>query len=357
MSSYTEKSPVIIEYPDWDVKQIKYMPPRLNDMGGKAITIVSTQTNRGLSVSTPLMITWGITDFCDEQGNSDGKFALSLSFPNDEYKTDETDEFLQKCKDFESKVIDDAVLNSELWFGKKKSKELVEDSFFPILKWSKDKVTKNLDYSKPPGLKIKVPCFKDKTTGEDKWSCQLYDVDYNKIFPDQNKPDSTPIDFVPKSSSVVCGIQCTGLWIGGKGWGVTWKLVQAIVKPKVVVSLYDRCHIKLSLKDKDIIQKNEPLKMDVPDLVNEVENVPVVEYSTVVDDSDDDEPTQQEVVVVEEKIPVVETKEPIKKKIIKKAEPIVESVPEPEPEPVVEQVPEPTPTPTVKKVIKKKVAV
>jgi len=119
MSSYVEKSPVIIEYPDWDVKQVKYMPPKANDKGGKAITIVSTQTNRGLSVSTPLMITWGINDFCDEQGNSDGKFALSLSFPNDDYKSEDTDDFLQKVKDFETKVIDDAVTNSELWCRRK----------------------------------------------------------------------------------------------------------------------------------------------------------------------------------------------------------------------------------------------
>jgi len=334
MSSYTEKSPVIIEYPDWDVNQVKYMPPKINDKGGKAITVVSTQTNRGLSVSTPLMITWGISDFCDEQGNSDGKFTLSLSFPNDEYKTPESDEFLQRCKNFENKVIDDAVANSELWFGKKKSRELVEDSFFPFLKWSKDKTTKANDYSKPPGLKIKVPCFKDKTTGLEKWSCQLYDVDCNKIFPDDKKPNATPVDFVPKASSVVCGIQCTGIWIGGKGWGLTWKLVQAIVKPKVVVSVYDRCHIKLSVKDKDTIQKQTIKVEEEPDVQDEAEfDEPVME-STIVEDSDNEE---EPVVVIEK--PVAEPQsEPVKKKVVKKAEPVVETAPTP-----------------VKKVIKKKV--
>ena len=333
MSTYTEKSPVIVEYPDWDVKQIKYMPPKLNDKLGKSITIVSTQTNRGLAVSTPLMITWGISDFCDEQGNSDGKFALALSFPNGEYKTQETDEFLQKVKDFENKVITDAVTNSELWFGKKKSRELVEDSFFPILKWSKDKITKEPDHTKAPGLKIKVPCFKDKTTGQEKWSCQLYDVDYNKIFPDEKKPDATPMDYVPKASSVVCGIQCTGIWIGGKGWGVTWKLVQAIVKPKVVVSVYDRCHIKLSVKDKDAIQK-EPLKIEIPEIDEQEEQV-----DTHVEDSDNEEEREP---VIEESTPVVKTEpepEPVKKKVVKKADPEADA---------------PAPT-MVKKVVKKKV--
>jgi hypothetical protein len=333
MSSYTEKSPVIIEFPDWDVKQIKYMPPKINDKGGKAITVISTQTNRGLSVSTPLMITWGINDFCDEQGNSDGKFSLSLSFPNDEYKTSESDLFLQKCKDFENKIIDDAVLNSELWFGKKKSRELVEDSFFPILKWSKDKITKANDYSKPPGLKIKVPCYKDKTTGVDKWSCQLYDIEYNKIFPDEKKPHVTPMDLVPKASNVVCGIQCTGIWIGGKGWGITWKLVQAIVKPKVVVSVYDRCHIRLSLNDKDAIQKQEAKVEETPEVDEpepEVEEQQQIVESTIVEDSDNE-------VEVEVEKPVVE--EPVKKKVVKKVEPAPSDS---------------APTP-VKKIVKKKV--
>lgn len=332
MSTYTEKSPVIIEYPDWDIKQVKYMPPKINDKGGKAINVISTQTNRSLAVSTPLMITWGISDFCDEAGNSDGKFSLSLSFPNDDYKSDETDEFLQKIKDLENKVIDDAVLNSELWFGKKKSRELVEDSFFPILKWSKDKTTKAIDYSKPPGLKIKVPCYNDKVTGQQKWSTQLYDVESNKIFPDEKNPDATPIDFVPKGSSVVCGIQCTGLWFGGKGWGITWKLVQAIVKPKMVISVYDRCHIRLSTKDKEAIQQ-QPLKIDVP----KIDDEPTHDETIVEDSDNEEEPVVEEPVVVPE---------PVKKKVVKK--------PEPEPEAEPEVVPS---TPAVKKVLKKKVAV
>jgi hypothetical protein len=334
MSSTTGKSPVIIEYNDWDINQIKYMPPKINDKGGKAISLISTQTNRGLSISTPLMITWGISDFCDEQGNSDGKFSLSLSFPNGDYKTSETDLFLQKCKDFENKIIDDAVLNSELWFGKKKSRELVEDSFFPFLKWSKDKVTKANDYNKAPGLKIKVPCYKDKSTGADLWSCQLYDIEYNKIFPDEAKPNLTPMDLVPKGSNVVCGIQCTGIWTGGKGWGILWKLVQAIVKPKVVVSIYDKCHIRLSTSDKDNIQKQE-IKEEVPEVVIDEDLEPDHEeqpiQTTIVEDSDNEVEPE----------PVVK---PVTKKIVKKV--VEESAPE--------TVTEPAPTP-VKKVVKKKV--
>ncbi len=315
MSSYTTKSPIVIEYPDWDVAQNKYMPPKVNDRGGKSISVISKQTNRGLCVSTPLMITWGISDFCDDQGNSDGKYSMSLSFPNEEYKTPETDDFLAKCKAFENQILDDAVTNSEVWWGERMSRDIVKHTFFPFLKYSKDKVTKKTDYTKPPSLKAKVPCYGDK------WSCQIYDTELNLLFPSESNPGATPMDYIPKASSVVCGLQCTGIWIGGKGWGLTWKLIQCIVKPKVVMSVYDRCHLKLSVKDKDNIQ-TQVMKADEPEEDAIESLVEEVVTSTIVEDSDDEAPEAE----------------------VKK---------EPEPEPQVTSAPAAAP---VKKVVKKVVA-
>ena len=45
------------------------------------------------------------------------------------------------------------------------------------------------------------------------------------------------MDFVPKMSNVACVLQCGGLWFGGKGWGLTWKVNQIVVKPREVVSV------------------------------------------------------------------------------------------------------------------------
>ena len=343
MSSST-KSPIVIEYPDWDVAQNKYMPPKVNDRGGKSISVISKQTNRGLCVSTPLMITWGISDFCDDQGNSDGKYAMSLSFPNEEYKTPETDEFLQKCKAFENQILDDAVVNSEVWWGEKMSRDIVKHTFFPFLKYSKDKNTKKTDYTKPPSLKAKVPCYNDK------WSCQIYDTELNLLFPSESNPNSTPMDYVPKASSVVCGLQCTGIWIGGKGWGLTWKLIQCIVKPKVVMSVYDKCHLKLSVKDKDNIQ-TQVMKADEPQEDHIETLVEEVVTSTIVEDSDDEVEVSPEETVVEEEPVTVAAVEPtpapaaVVKKVVKKVVPAAAAA-----EPVAE-----TTTTTVKKVIKKKV--
>ena len=343
MSSYTTKSPIVIEYPDWDVAQNKYMPPKVNDRGGKSISVISKQTNRGLCVSTPLMITWGISDFCDDQGNSDGKYSMSLSFPNEEYKTPETDDFLAKCKAFENQILDDAVTNSEVWWGERMSRDIVKHTFFPFLKYSKDKVTKKTDYTKPPSLKAKVPCYGDK------WSCQIYDTELNLLFPSESNPGATPMDYIPKASSVVCGLQCTGIWIGGKGWGLTWKLIQCIVKPKVVMSVYDRCHLKLSVKDKDNIQ-TQVMKADEPEEDAIESLVEEVVTSTIVEDSDDEAP-EAEVKKEEEPEPQVSSAPaaaPVKK-VVKK---VVAASSTPTESPVESAAPA---TSGVKKVVKKKV--
>lgn len=322
--------PIVLNVNEWMPSSVKYMPPKVNDKGGKSVNIISDQTKRSLHISTPLMITWGISDFVDDKGESDGKYSISLAFPNDEYKSKQTDEFLQKLKAFENEVIDYAVKNSELLFGEEMSKEVVKHMFFPILKYSKNKDTKKVDYSKPPTIRAKVTRYNSK------WGVEIYDTKSNLIFPVSDNELLMPGDLVPKLSQVACVLQCSGLWIGGKGFGVSWKLIQCVVKPKEVVSVYGKCHIQLSEEDMQ--------KMDSQKIVDEVvaetlvyqEEASSVPISTVVADSDDEAPP----------VPA-----PVKK-VVKAATP----APEPKAEPVAPPQPVEAEAPKKKKVIKKVVA-
>jgi hypothetical protein len=116
------------------------MQPKVNDRGGKSVTLISTQSNRSLYVTLPMLVTWGISDYTDSTtGESDGKYTISLQFPRDQDRNDETDEALRKMKEFEDKLLNDAVKNAEVWFGKKKSREVVEDGYYSFLKYGKNK--------------------------------------------------------------------------------------------------------------------------------------------------------------------------------------------------------------------------
>ena len=333
---------IVMTSAEWNTSAIKFMPPKTNAQGARSINMISTTTNRAIHISTPLMMTWGISDFVNDQGESDGKYSIQLNFPNNEYATPATTEFLNKLKDFENQILDAAVKNSELWWGEELSREVAKHNMYPILKYSKNKDTKKIDLSRPPSIRAKVPCYQGK------WGVEIYDTKQTMLFPSENE-NLTPIDFVPKMSNVACVLQCGGIWLGGKGWGVTWKLVQCIVKPNEVVSVYGKCQIQLSSDDIHTIEKQV-----INDVVEDEEayvtdTVPVVapatapvQQSTVVDDTDDEAEPAAEV-----KTPEPDVKPaPVVKKIVKK--PVAATVPTSE-EPVSE-----TAAPAVKKVVKKK---
>jgi len=295
-------TPVVLTSSEWKPDALRYMQPKVNDRGGKSINIVSTQTNRSLHLSTPLMMTWGISDFVDEKtGESDGKFSMSLNFPNKDYSNPVMDEFLAKMKAFENQILDDAVKNSEAWFGEEMSREVLKHTFFPFLKYSKDKTTKKIDLTKPPSMRAKVPNYNNR------WAIEIYDTKQQQIFPCDNE-NMTPMDFIPKQSNVACVLNCGGLWFGGKGWGLTWKLVQCVVKPREVVSVYGRCHIQLSMDDISKMDTPVPAKddEDEPEMVSAVPQT-----NTEVEDSD----AEEEVAVEPEPEPVAVA---TKKKIVKK---------------------------------------
>jgi len=318
-----QSTPIVLSADEWNTTNVRYMQPKINDRGGKSINIISTQSNRSLHISTPLMMTWGISDFVDEKtGESDGKFSMSLVFPNEDYTTDATDKFLGKLKAFENQILDDAVKYSDAWFGEDLSREVVKHNFFPFLKYSKDKQTKKIDLSKAPTIRARVPNYNNR------WGVEIYDTASNIIFPCDNE-NMTPMDFVPKKSKVACVLQCGGLWFGGKGWGITWKVNQCVVKPQEVVSVFGKCHIQLSTDDIQTMD-TPPATSDAGD--DEEPAAAPAPVSTTVADSDDEEEEEPEPAPVP------------KKKVVKKA-----------PAPAQEDVAEETPAPK-KKVVRKKVA-
>ena len=334
----------ILSIDQWNPKANKYMPPKLNEKGGKMINVISTQSNRSIHLIMPLMKTWGIADFIDEKGEPDGKFTMDLNFPLDGATTPETDEALKKLKEFEENLLNDAVTNSEAWFGKKQSREIVEYSYFPFLKYKKNKDTKAIDYSRPPSLKPKVPKY-----GND-WKIEIYDTNLNLLFPSPS--NITPIELVPKSSNVASVIACGGIWVGGKGWGLTWKVVQLVVKPQVMESVFGKCHIPISADATTVPAPNvvapptpaskvvvAPAPAPVPKVVP-----PVPDTYTNDSDNEDEvitkEPSKEEPpkVVPEEVVVVPQEQEPIK-----------------EEEPVVAVTEEAPKKKVVKKIITKKV--
>lgn len=222
---------------------MKYTKPKVNSVGGRSVGIVNSKTSTVLNLSSPLMLTWGVQSFTDDKSGK-VSYDLALQFPNEGFETPATKKFLDNMSAFEKKIKEDAITNSKEWFSKPKmTSDAVDALWTPILKYPKNKDTLEADMSRAPTIKVKLPFW------EGAWKdLELYDTDMRPVFPDPMNPALSPQDLIAKGSHIAVSIQCGGIWFANGKFGVTWKLFQAIVKPKM--SLKGKCHIKLDDEDK-----------------------------------------------------------------------------------------------------------
>ena len=268
-----------------------YTKPKLNANNGKSIGILNKHNMKSLYISTPLMLTWGVNEWSDDKTGKKS-FDLALQFPNEE--NSETTAFLKNMQELEMRIKNDVITNSKEWLGKAKmSSDAVDALWSPMLKYPKDKASDEFDYSRAPTLKVKIQYW----DGVFK-NVELYNDNGTLVFPNVNDDNSSISDFIVKGSSVATIIQCGGIWVANGKFGVTWKLFQAVVKPRTTLS--GKCHIVLSEKDK------EKMVAHVDD-DDDDEPVKIVSSVTEVPDSDD----EQEVSNVKEE-PKEEPKEEVK---------------------------------------------
>lgn len=264
----------------FNTNNIMYTNVKANDKGGKSLNILNKSKKTGLRLSTPLMLTWGASEFVNPEGLGNGKYEMSLQFPQDEYSNEDCNAFLNNLKALESKVKEDALIYSKDWFGKvHKSVDIIEELFTPMLKYPKIKGTSEFDYSKKPTLRLKLPQY------ENAWKCEIYDEDGLPLFPNKDNSNITPLDYLKKGVMVASVIQCGGIWFTNGKFTITWKLLQAVVqKPKA--SINGQCLIKLKETDKEKLKSVEPVVEEADDSI-----------AVRVEESDDEEVTVSKPVI------------------------------------------------------------
>jgi hypothetical protein len=104
----------IIDGTLFNTSNIMYTSPKATAQGGKSVNILNKHVKKSLVLSTPLMLTWGASDYVDEKtGQGNGKFDMALQFPSDEYGNEDTKAFLRNMKSLEDKIKADALINSK----------------------------------------------------------------------------------------------------------------------------------------------------------------------------------------------------------------------------------------------------
>ena len=263
----------ILTYNTLTADAFGYNQPRVNTNGGKSVGIYNPSSKTALNLSVPLMLTYGLGDY---EGNQ--RYELTLQFP-DRGSNTKLDTLLDNLIAFEERIKADAVLNAKEWFGKPKmTADVVDALWTPMLKHRKDKETGEFDMTRSPTLRVKAPFYADTN----KWDCEVYDVKNERLFPD---PDTslTPLDYLTKGTQAGLLIKCGGLWFANGKFGVTWRLLQAKIRPKTTI--VGTCQI--ALDDDDVATMEKTATEESSDAGDEAP-------STMVESDDEAEEEEEE---------------------------------------------------------------
>jgi hypothetical protein len=308
----------IVDGTNIDVNVFSYSAPKAHASGGKVVNLYNKHFKESLTLSTPLMLTWGAQEGQEQgTGKPTGKWTMALQFPSSEYSNADAEAFLRSMRNLEAKIKADAMTYSKEWFGKEiKSAEVIDEKFNVMLRHPKKaKGSVEVDETKPPTLTVKIPQWSGV------WKPEIYDEDGEPLYINGKvNTHLTPLEYLKPKTHVICLLQCGGLWFVNGKISITWNLKQAIVqKPKQTME--GTCFLKPKAADKEKMKALPPPEDEV-----DPDGAP----TTIVADSDDEHDLPVPVVapapvaapapvnVVEES--VVETIEEVKpkKKIVRK---------------------------------------
>ena len=287
---------LITKAKSFNADAVTYKPALNNKRGGKSVQLLLS--GQPIVLQVPLMLTWGVNERVDEQSGR-VTYDMALDFRNE---TTSVNKFKEAMTAFENKIKADCIKNSKEWFGKSKmSSELVDNLMYPILKYPKLKdsdgnYTDEADYSRAPSLKVKLPFW------EGRFNVELYNyADKTPLYLPPKKDElaeTSPVECIPKASHINGLIACQGMWFAGGRCGVTWKLVQACVRPPARLLGTATCHIEDDSDDEEM-EKNLAEKEAQDDTTNHDEDDEEVHQPSF-KDSDDEDEEQEEQEVVEE---------------------------------------------------------
>ena len=138
--------------------------------------------------------------------------------------SDEVGKFYNLMQDLKERIIQTAVENSVKWFGKKRSEEVIRESFKDLMRLSVDKVdgeyVPNGKY--PPSVTLKIPVYDGRV------NMDIIDPRGNPVY---TSPASLQGTF-PKGSESNLVTTASIYVMAGGGFGVTWRVSHAQVFPQ-----------------------------------------------------------------------------------------------------------------------------
>ena len=201
---------------DVDVRRILYGQPKQQNNGSRMIYISYEDNGRGMLVQTPAMkAPFGIKLWASDNGGPD-KYNLDVSFDGRDSRPN-VDQFYKMLEEMDKRVVADAVDNTMAWFKKKHpTPETYGALYTHMVKHPRDKVTGEISTQFSPTFKMSLPMR------DGKFRFPVYNAKREQI----DLFDIINSDTHGKGSSVQAIVMCSGVWVVGTKFGVSWKVQQ-----------------------------------------------------------------------------------------------------------------------------------
>ena len=222
----------IISSSNLDISKVSFGDIRLNKAGGKSVPIKYNGQSLQIRLEKATY-PMGVNVRESENGTN---YTLSLTLKGcDPYAKERAAPELGSLgvlynflQDFQSKLLDHAETSSVKWFGKTRSRSVLEDTMKQFISPSVEKVNGEWVASGkyPPSLKMKVPVYEGRVAMDvaDHMGKPL------EVTVDDARDASYIANVFPKR--VEASIVVTpSVYVSGQGWGVTWRVSYARVAP------------------------------------------------------------------------------------------------------------------------------
>lgn len=188
------------------VEDLEYHEPLNGKMGGQYIKI--THKNEKIIFQTPkCYLPFGMNKYEGSYGNT---YSIDLSLSSTSQNMLDFKNFINKL---DENNVQKACKNTNKWF----TKTLDEDAIKQIYK---HQLKESENY--PPLMKVKIP---NNTVGP---LVTIFDIDKNII----------EIDKIPRQCDVTAVLELTGLYFKAKEFGVSWKVIQLMIFPRLNLNEY-----------------------------------------------------------------------------------------------------------------------
>jgi hypothetical protein len=224
----------IISSSNLDISKISFGDIRANKAGGKSVPI--KYSNQPLQIrleksSYPMGVNV-------KESDNGINYTMSLTLKGcDPYAKDRAGSeagslgtLYNFLGDLQTKLLDTAEVNSVKWFGKSRSRSVLEDTMKQFISPSVEKVNGEWVPSGkyPPSLRMKVPVYDGKVSMD--------------VTDSNGKPVMVDTDNITQvfAKRVEASIVVTpAVYVSGNGWGVTWRISYARVAPPQRVTAAD----------------------------------------------------------------------------------------------------------------------